>query len=265
MVEFCSFSSGSSGNCFYIGNEKSALLIDAGVSVRGLKKKLVELGLSFDKIEMVLITHDHVDHIKHLGTLSERYKKPVFTTERLCRSLLAHPCTRGRMSGCLNIINIGEEYVRDDIRFTCFPVPHDATETVGYFIDFYGIKFTFITDIGRATDEAVKYSKLANHLIIESNYDVDMLNCGTYPQHLKMRIMDGHGHLSNEECASLLKRAYHPELKGVYLCHLSNNNNTPQAAFSCAQEALSSIGVAIGEEVNLCCLPRTIPSELFEV
>lgn len=265
MIKFLSLSSGSSGNCYYIGNEETALLIDMGVSVRGLKKRLTEFGLSFDAIEMVLVSHDHVDHIKHLGTLSDKYKKPVFTTERLCKSLFAHPCTRGRMSGCLNPINIGVPHTRGRITFTSFEVPHDATETVGYHIDFYGVKFTFITDIGRVTEDAVNYSKLADHLIVESNYDVDMLNCGTYPEHLKMRIMDGNGHLSNEESASLLKRSYHPGLKSIFLCHLSQNNNTPKAAYDCAKEALSSIGVDAERDLRLYCLPRSLPSDIFSL
>jgi len=142
-------------------------------------------------------------------------------------------------------------------------VPHDATETVGYYIDFFGETFTFLTDLGAPTEDAVKYAKIANNLIVESNYDVDMLLTGTYTKELKMRIMQDHGHLSNEQTASLIRRAYHKELKNIYLCHLSQNNNTPDLAYGYAEDALHTLGLKVKSDVMLHCLPRCQPSSKF--
>ncbi|MCK9625364.1 MAG: MBL fold metallo-hydrolase [Bacteroidales bacterium] len=263
MVKFISLSSGSNGNCYYLGNDRTSLLIDVGIGGRTIKKRLAEHDISVDTIDMVLVTHDHVDHIKYLGSFTERFQKPVFTTEKLHRSLTFHFCTKGHMGGCVKNTKPGEMTEYNGVKFSPFFVPHDATETVGYFIDFFGEKFTFITDLGEVTDDVVKYARLADHLIIESNYDVDMLIMGSYSPELKLRIMKGHGHLSNEQTAGLLKRAYHKELKSIYLCHLSENNNTPDLALKSAESALLSIGVRPGNDVMLYCLPRGMSSMKF--
>lgn len=264
MVNFLSLSSGSNGNCYYIGNEKSALLIDVGVGARTIKKRLAEKQLSVDTINMVLVTHDHVDHIKHLGSFTERYMKPIYTTERLQKALTYHFCTRGRLGGCVKALALGKMSNRGNVSFTPFLVPHDATETVGYFIDFYGETFTFLTDLGSVNDDAIKYAKMADNLIVESNYDVDMLVTGDYTNALKERILDPNkGHLSNEQTAELLRCVYHKELKNIFLCHLSNNNNTPNKAYESAEKALKGIGVEVGKDVMLYCLPRSEASLIF--
>ena len=264
MVRFLSLSSGSNANCYYIGNGDGGLLIDLGVGVRTLKKRLAEHDISFDNINMVLITHDHIDHIRSLGSFTERYKKPVFATETLHKALHTHFCTRGSLSGCVNILEEDVCYRSGDIGITAFSVPHDATQTLGYHIDFEGVKFTFLTDMGHPTDKAVKYASKANHLIVEANYDIDMLLRGPYAKSLKMRILEDTGHLSNDQTASLVRRAFHPELKSIHLAHLSKNNNTPKLALHTVKEALCEIGVRVGEDVILNCLPRTDSSDMME-
>lgn len=264
MVKFFSLSSGSNGNCYYIGNEETALLIDAGIGPRTIKKRLAECGESIDSVEFILVTHDHIDHIKGLGVISEKYFKPVYATETLHKSLDNHPCTRCRLSGNVRKTVAGVESSYKGVKFIPFVVPHDATETVGYFIDFYGVKFTFLTDLGEVTDDVIKYCKMSEVVIFESNYDLDMLLGGSYSPELKVRIMQGKGHLSNEQAASALKRIYHKELKHIFLCHLSENNNTPDAAFKCISKGLKSINVEVGVDVELDCLPRRIPSGIYE-
>lgn len=264
MVKFFSLSSGSNGNCYYIGNEETGLLIDAGIGPRSIKKRLLEYGISMESIDFVLVTHDHIDHIKGLGMVAEKYSKPVYATENLHRSLDNHPCTRCRMKGCVRKTVPGEASVYKGVSFTPFIVPHDATETVGYFIDFYGIKFTFLTDLGEVTDDVINYCRMSRIVIFESNYDLDMLLAGSYSPELKVRIMQGHGHLSNEQAASAIKRFYHKEMSHLFLCHLSENNNTPGTAYNCIQKGLKSIGVEPGADIELVCLPRKYISELYE-
>jgi phosphoribosyl 1,2-cyclic phosphodiesterase len=145
-----------------------------------------------------------------------------------------------------------------------FVVPHDATQTVGYAIEVEGHKFVIMTDVGRMTDEAVEYARQADTVVVESNYDIDMLMSGPYPYELKMRIVQGCGHLSNDECASAIRRFCHPGLRNIFLCHLSENNNTPELAYQCSLKALNSMGVEKGT-VALRCLPRQYPSQLFNL
>ena len=260
MVRFLSLSSGSNGNCYYFGNDRTAFLIDIGIGTRTIKKRLAERGLSLDSVEAVFVTHDHFDHIKSLGTFTERMHKPVYLTRTLEQALRHNFCTAGRLKGCVRYLDEGRETaVGESLRIIPFVVPHDATQTVGYHFTIDGERFTVMTDLGEVTDEAVRYAAMADHLVVESNYDVDMLITGTYAPELKRRILLQHGHLSNEQTSSLLRRANHESLRDVYLCHLSANNNTPALAFESAQKTLGSMG----SRASLHCLPRSCASELF--
>ena len=263
MVKFFSLSSGSNGNCYYIGNSKRGFLIDVGIGPRTVKKRLQEHGEDIEDIAFILVSHDHIDHIKGLGILAEKYSKPVYATEVLHASLDNHPCTRCRLKGSVRKTVAGEASVYEDIRFTPFIVPHDATETVGYHIEIEDKRFTFLTDLGEVTDEVIEYCRKSDVVIFESNYDIDMLLTGSYTPELKARIMQGNGHLSNEQAASAIKRFYHKGLKHIFLCHLSENNNTPDVAMACITKALRSINITAGKDVKLSCLPRRSTSELY--
>lgn len=264
MVRFMSFSSGSCGNCYYLGNGKDGVLIDAGVSLRRLKKALEENSLSFDSFGAVLVTHDHLDHIRHLGSYCKKLCKPVYATSVLHKALSVHTFTSKYISGCRKDLpdNAAEDICGMSVRH--FVVPHDATQTVGYCIELEGHRFVIMTDVGRITDEAVELASKADTVVIESNYDIDMLMGGPYTYELKMRIVQGCGHLSNDECASAIRRFWHPGLRNIFLCHLSENNNTADLAYRCSLSALEEKGVKKGD-VSLRCLPRTYPSPLFSL
>ena len=276
MLKFLSLSSGSCGNCYFLSDGKSGLLIDAGVTVRRLKKTLMEHGLDTDSFQAVLVTHDHLDHIRHLGSYCKHLKKPVYATSVLHGALANHTFTRDYIADYRSVLPDGDPLricLRKDVPEAELPlvshfiVPHDATQTVGYFIEWNGVNFFLMTDAGRATDEAIEYARKADTVVIESNYDSGMLIGGPYPHDLKMRICQGNGHLSNDECASAIRRFWHPGLKNLFLCHLSENNNTPSLAFASAAEALRSISVdgrlTAKDITNLQTLPRTHASQMF--
>ena len=262
MIRFMSFSSGSCGNCYYLGTEKGGILIDAGVSLRRVKKTLLDAGLTLDSFSAVLVTHDHLDHIRHLGSFCKRMSRPVYTSEQIHRALARHTFTAPTIGPCRKIMNEGQTVEIAGMKVRYFVVPHDATQTVGYAIEVEGRKFVIMTDVGRMTDEAVEYARQADTVVLESNYDMDMLMSGPYTYELKMRIVQGCGHLSNDECASAIRRFWHPGLRNIFLCHLSENNNTHQLAYQCSLEALQSLGVQKGT-VALRCLPRQTPSQMF--
>ena len=262
LMRFMSLSSGSCGNCYYLGTDKGGIVIDAGVSLRRLKKVLQEYDLTFDSFSAVLVTHDHLDHIRHLGSFCKRLGKPVYTTETIHGALARHTFTAPTIAPCRRILSEGEWNEVAGMKVRYFVVPHDATQTVGYAIEADGRRFVIMTDVGRMTDEAVEFARGADTVVVESNYDMDMLMGGPYTYELKMRIVQGCGHLSNDECASAIKRFWHPGLRNIFLCHLSENNNTHDLAYRCSEEALREIGVEKGT-LALRCLPRQYPSPLY--
>ena len=274
MLRFMSFSSGSNGNCYFLHDGTSGIIIDAGVSLRRLKKYLTERGFSFDSFQAILVTHDHLDHIRHLGSWCKRLGKPVYATAVLHEALSRHTFTRDWIAPCRRILNEGETVVdlgtgQDGPSVRYFVVPHDATQTVGYFIEWNDVGFFLMTDAGRVTTEALEYASGADAVVFESNYDMGMLIGGPYPHELKMRICKGNGHLSNDECAEAVRRFWHPGLKNIFLCHLSENNNTPALAFEATAEALRSIpagdGLSAKDITNLQTLPRTTPSQIYSL
>ncbi|MBQ0122484.1 MAG: MBL fold metallo-hydrolase [Bacteroidales bacterium] len=260
MVRFVSLSSGSNGNCYYIGNESVAFLIDVGIGGRTIRKRLAEVGIPFDSIDFILVTHDHADHIRSLGLFTQRFRKPVYATRTLHKALSHNFCTMGKMTGCVHYLTEGQSEEICGVSVTPFEVPHDATQTVGYHIVISGERFTVMTDLGEVTDDAVFYASKADHLIVEANYDVDMLFGGIYPPQLKARIASGIGHLSNEQTASLIRKANNAALKDIFLCHLSEHNNTPHLAFNTVNETLGKSD----SQASLTCLPRMQTSALFE-
>lgn len=266
MIKFLSISSGSNGNCYYFSNGNVSFLIDAGVGPRTVKKVLAEHGQELEGIDFILVTHDHIDHIKALGIISEKYSKPVYTTKLLKGALLRHSITRNSLKGNIHTINILEANDINGIKVTPFVVPHDATETVGYFIEFDNKNITLVTDCGAITPEVLKFSKQADILIFETNYDEKMLKEGPYPEFLKQRIGESHhGHLSNAIAAEALKEIYlnkERSLDYLFLCHLSEYNNTPDLARKTVVEALASAG-AKAEDILVVPLLRGQASKLY--
>jgi len=268
MIRFLSFSSGSCGNCYLLlhgeeGSAPSGILIDAGVSIRRMKKVLESVSLDFDCFQAVLVTHDHGDHIRNLGSICKRLSKPVYTTPILQDALSRHPFTRYEIGGCRrDLLAYDWNEVADGIEVQYFEVPHDATQTVGYAIRCEGRLFVLMTDLGHVTDEAMQWASKAETVVVESNFDVDMLLGGSYPHELKMRICQGVGHLSNEACGDAIRRFMHPGLKNLFLCHLSGNNNTPRLAYDSARGVLDELGIVPGT-IHLRVLERGVPSPLL--
>lgn len=262
-MRFVSFSSGSCGNCSLLLGLHSGIMIDAGVSIRRIKKELESLHLGYADISAILVTHDHGDHIRSLGSFCKRLAVPVWTTQVLNDALLRHPFTRDWIGPCKqNLTPDVWNPVTEDFDVQYFVVPHDATQCVGYAIRSGEELFVLMTDMGHTTPEALQWASLATTVVVESNYDMDMLLGGDYPQELKNRISHGIGHLSNDACAEAIAAFLHPGLKNLFLCHLSGNNNTPELAYASARAALMAAGVDPGT-INLRVLKRGIASPLL--
>lgn len=262
MIKFKSFSSGSCGNCYFLGSSPedgvtAGILIDAGVSPRRVNASLLCDGLTSDSFSSILVSHDHWDHIRSIGSYCKRLPRPIWVSAELSGSLVHHPGTGEYLPPLMHRMSDGwNEIVPGRIRARCFEVPHDASHTVGFAIMIDGHRYVHITDCGRMTQEAVDWCRQADTVVIESNYDVEMLAAGPYPPDLQARIRGGHGHMSNDECAGAVREFNHDGLKNVFLCHLSEHNNTPSLA-------LETVRKELRPDQRLIALPRETPSPMF--
>lgn len=264
MLKFISFGSGSSGNCYYLYTEEDALLIDAGVGIRTLKKHFHDYGLQFESIHNILITHDHADHVKSVGALAQKYAIPVYTTHAIHVGIYNNWCVRKKipLSQQHSLIK-GKKVKVGSFSVMPFGVPHDSTDCVGYQIEYENTILTIITDCGHPTEEMPSLVEQSDYLVVEANYDPEMLQNGPYPEYLRRRIQGERGHLSNIDCGKLLANHATPRLKHVWLCHLSEENNHPELARKTVEHILRSHGIAPGKDFALEVFKRKIPSEPF--
>jgi phosphoribosyl 1,2-cyclic phosphodiesterase len=263
-LSFLSLASGSSGNCYYLGTSEFGVLIDAGIGIRTIKKILKDKSIDFSKLVGVLVTHDHAYHIISVGCLGEKYNLPIYATEKVHRGIENSRYVEETLYQSKKVIEKEIPFYIRDFKITAFEVPHDSTDNVGYHIEFENQRFTIATDVGHITDTIAKYLCKANRLILEANYDEEMLKYGSYPDFLKERVSSPTGHLSNREAAEFIATHYAPELKDIWLCHLSRDNNHPELAYKTIDIRLFQEGIRVGKDVFLHVLKRTTPSDLFE-
>lgn len=262
-LRFQSFASGSSGNCYYIGNASQGILIDAGIGVKTIRKCLRNIGLDFENIMGIFVTHDHADHIKSVGVLGEKYNIPVYSTELVHQGIARNFGVTEKLFRSKRFIEKNNAFAIGDFKVTAFPVSHDATDNMGYTVEYKDKRFVFATDLGYVSEEAAKHLEQANFMVFEANYDEQMLDNGLYPSHLKSRIKADTGHLSNTQCGMFLAKVYKKHLKYVFLCHLSRENNKPDIALETVKSFLNDKNVIVGQDVELVPLSRYIPSELY--
>ena len=218
-----SLNSGSNGNCYYIGNNDEAILVDAGISCRETEKRMDRLGLSIRKVKAIFITHEHSDHISGVTKLSKRHQLPVYITqptlengalrieEHLVRSFKAY-----------EPISIG------NLTITGFPKFHDACDPHSFIVAGNSVKIGVFTDIGLACEHVTNHFEQCNAAFLEANYDEEMLDTGRYPYFLKDRIRGGKGHLSNTQALQIFLRHKPAFMSHLFLSHLSHDNNRPE-------------------------------------
>lgn len=273
-LRFISFGSGSSGNCAFLGDDKSGILIDAGVDNNKVVKELERNGISMDSIKGICITHDHGDHIRYAYSIVRRYRH------------IGIYCTPKTLNGIMRRHNISrhfKDYHRpfykempfeiENFKITAFEVSHDGTDNVGFFIENGSHKFAIATDLGHITPRVDHYMRQAKYIMIESNYDLEMLSTGKYPEYLKARIIANNGHLDNEVTARYISEIYSSNLSHVFLCHLSNDNNSPNIALATVSKPLFEKGYKIGDgsegalsfdaDIQIMTLPRFESSQLY--
>ena len=270
---FVSFGSGSSGNCAFIGTRSGGVLIDAGVDAPTVMRRLQENGIDFDRQVLgIIVTHDHSDHVRAAYPLLRRHlEKRLWATPKTLTGILRRHNISRRIKDYHQPIYKEFEFNVGPLAITPFETSHDGTDNVGFSIRCAGETFVVATDMGYATERALHYMSRASVLMVESNYDAEMLANGPYPQYLQARIRGERGHMDNTATAAHLARIWAPGMHHVMLCHLSHDNNTPELALSSVAEGLMQAGAILAPahavrtpgHVHLYALPRFDASPLF--
>lgn len=220
-----SLNSGSNGNCYYIGNEHEAVLIDAGISCRETEKRLSRLGLSFLKVKAIFVSHEHSDHIRGIPQLAKKYQLPVYITPRTLRS---SGLPEQKLS--LHPLQAYEPVCIGDLCVTAFPKLHDAADPHSFLIACRGTTVGVFTDIGRPCEHVIRHFSQCHAAFLEANYDEQLLENGPYPHYLKRRIQGDTGHLSNQQALALFRTHKPACMSHILLAHLSKDNNSPTLA-----------------------------------
>ena len=218
-----SLNSGSNGNCYYIGNEKEAILVDAGISCREIERRMNRLGLDMQKVKAVFVSHEHHDHIKGIPTLARKHQFKIYITETTKK--------HGRLSLPRELVmpfTAHQPVMIGDLSITAFPKFHDASDPFSFIVGCNEIRVGVFTDIGAPCAQLIKYFQQCNAAFLEANYDELMLDNGSYPYFLKTRIRGGMGHLSNNQALQLFTKYKPAFMTHLFLSHLSKNNNCPE-------------------------------------
>lgn len=262
-LNFISLSSGSSGNCYYLGNGQHGILIDAGISASAIRKFLKMAEISLSSIIGILVTHNHTDHTRGLEQLIRKNCLPAYTSVNVRKSILFPKS--GISPESVREIPLEQEFRLAGFDIIAFPVSHDAPETIGFHIGSGNKKVTLATDLGYICNKAAHYIRKANLLVIESNYDEEMLLNGKYPSFLKKRISSDCGHLGNLQTSSFLADNINDNLTHICLAHLSAKNNKPELALKTLYELFSQKGIPINGTRKISVLDRHIPGNMIRV
>jgi len=226
--------SGSRGNATFVATERVRLLIDAGFSLREISKRLGAIGEAPEKLDAILITHEHSDHIKGLQQIAKRLSCPIYVTERTEQTIDWGPVEQPRVE----TFQAGQTLRIADVDIDSFTIPHDAVDPVAFAVRYQGLKASLVTDLGYMTESVKHKIRGSDLLILESNHDLDMLKVGPYPWFVKQRVMSRVGHLSNHAVSDFLTADFQSGCRWLVLAHLSESNNHPEIARLFADTAL---------------------------
>ena len=262
MLNFCSLYSGSTGNSLLIKSENTNLLIDAGESAKKIENALQTLDISVEELDGILITNEHSDHVKGLGTISKKYNIPVYANkETWCAMTLQRDKIKEQNQ---KTFCVEEDFEIGDIKIKPFSIPHDAANPCGFNLYHEKVKMSVATDLGHMTKEIFEKLEASSFVMLESNYDPEILKCCSYPYLLKTRILGPTGHLSNILAGKTISRLINSGLKSVMLGHLSKENNFPELAYQTVLEQLRQADYS-ESSVDLKVASRLSPSEMIAI
>ncbi len=265
-MKLYSIASGSNGNCIYIGDEHTHLLVDTGISKKRVEEGLKALGLSGSDLSGILITHEHTDHIQGLGVFSRAYHIPVYATKGTCEGIRACRSLGDIPSALFHEIKIDEPFCIGDMTVSPFFTSHDANESCGYRVSNGKKDVAVATDMGTYDEYTIEHLKDLNGVVLEANHDVRMLELGPYPYLLKQRVMGEKGHLSNELSGRLLNEIISDDMQRILLGHLSKENNYEELAYETVKLEITLGDCPYrGEDIPLTVAGRDAPSDVYEL
>lgn len=247
MIRVAALGSGSSGNSLLVKSERTTLLIDCGFTMKETIARLYHLGLSPSELDAILISHEHGDHMKGVGPLSRKFGLPVW-----CTYGTYHGARDNRFSS-VRLFHAHEPFSIGDMQVDPFPMPHDAAEPCQFVFSVGDVRFANVTDLGACTPHVREKLSGVHGLVVECNYDNDMLRNGPYPPSLQARIRSDYGHLGNDQAGMLLKELDHPELQFILLGHLSEQNNSDALALATMQDHVEDRHDRISVLAQHCC------------
>jgi len=262
MFNFCSLYSGSSGNCLFVETDNTKLLIDAGVSLKKIEEGLNNMNIDPSSLDGILVTHEHSDHIKSLGSLSKKFDLPVFANQE---TLAAMPKQVEKISDKnINKFNVNEKFCINDLEINPFSIHHDAANPCGFNFFNNNKKISIATDIGHIDKEILKNLEGSSFLLIESNYDPEVLKYTKYPFLLKQRIAGPNGHLSNNMAGKVINYLINNDLNTAMLGHLSKESNFPALAYQTVAQEIMSSGTDISK-INLSVASRDTTGDIIHI
>lgn len=262
MLNFCSLYSGSSGNSLFVETDNTKLLVDAGVSCKKIESALADIAVNPEELDAILVTHEHIDHVQSLGTLSKKFDLPVFVNQE---TLDAMPKQRDKISqNNVNLFKVNEKFEIGDLTIKPFSIPHDAANPCGFNIFKDNKKMSIATDIGHMTNDILKNLEESLFIMLEANYDPEVLRCSRYPFYLKSRISSDLGHLPNEMAGKTICHLLNSGLKTAMLGHLSKESNFPELAYQTVLDELISNNYN-ENTLSLSVASRDVHSKLLEI
>lgn len=261
MVKFCVLASGSSGNSAFLATSRTRILVDAGLSLRELSRRLAAIGESHERLDAVLITHEHTDHVGGLLRLLRklRFRIPVYLTHLTAPEIDWEPLEGEPPRARIETFQAGASFTVGDIEVSSFSIPHDARDPVGFYFRAEGVRVGVATDLGYIPDSIRFQLRGLDVLLLESNHDIEMLKVGPYPWVVKQRVMGRRGHLSNDVVCDFLTSHLDRSTTTLILGHLSEHNNHPEIVRMGAVSALA----ASAHSARLVIAEQARPSEVF--
>ena len=261
-MKFCSLYSGSTGNSLFVQGNETKILVDAGVSAKKITEALASLDTDISEINAIIVTHEHIDHIRSIGTLANKYNIPIYANLGTWNGIENESKVTKIQNK--NYFTTGEEFEIGDLKIKSFSTSHDAMDSCGFSIENDGKKISIATDLGEMTNEVLKNLKQSKFILLESNYEPEVLRYCSYPYPLKTRIAGNRGHLSNGEAGKTISKLTDYGLENVMLGHLSKESNFPELAYKSVLNEMMQNGIK-ENDIELNVASRENPSKIVNI
>ncbi len=264
-MQLYSIASGSSGNCIYVSDGTSGILVDVGISMKRVREGLEKLECSLQDIDAIFITHEHSDHISGLGPILRKVPIPVYATADTIAAIWEKSNMKNISPDLFHSIRREEDIELGNMGIHSIPISHDAADPVCYTVEHEGKRIGIATDMGMYDDKIINNLGNCDAVLIEANHDINMLQVGPYPYALKMRILGDKGHLSNDTSARLIREILHTDLQYILLGHLSKENNFPDLAYQTVLYELEKCETWNQNQTEMLVAKRYEPTELLTI